>query len=76
MVKKGADSEATSVLQELEDIKRLLLFALLKSGASQAEVANALGVSQPSVSRMFPGRTAKPKAASRKMRVNSNGATS
>jgi predicted transcriptional regulator len=40
----------------LEDIKKLLVLLLLKLGASQSEIASALGVSQPSVSRMVPGR--------------------
>jgi predicted transcriptional regulator len=41
------------VLAELTSIKRLLVFALLKSGASQEQVAGALGVDQSAVSRMF-----------------------
>jgi predicted transcriptional regulator len=42
------------VVSELTAIKRLLTFRLLKEGVSQEEVANALGTSQSSVSRMFP----------------------
>lgn len=42
------------VLTELVTIKRLLVFALLKSGASQSQVAAALGVAQSQISRMFP----------------------
>lgn len=68
MAQKGADSDAIGVLRELEDIKRLLLLALLRSGASQAEVAKALGVSQPSISRMFPGGAGKATKAPRKRR--------
>jgi predicted XRE-type DNA-binding protein len=45
---------ADPVLTELVTIKRLLVFALLKSGASQAQVAAALGVAQSQISRMFP----------------------
>lgn len=41
------------LLMELTDIKRLLVFFLLKSGVSQTEIANALDISQPTVSRMF-----------------------
>ena len=48
-----------TVLDELIAIKRLLVFALLKSGASQDEVATALGISQSQVSRMFPGGVGK-----------------
>lgn len=43
------------VIAELVAIKRLLAFTLLTSGASQIEVAGALGISQSQVSRMFPG---------------------
>ena len=43
------------VLDELIVIKRLLVFALLRSGASQDDAATALGISQSQVSRMFPG---------------------
>ncbi len=43
------------VLAELVAIKRLMMFALLRSGASQEHVATALGLSQSQVSRMFPG---------------------
>jgi len=42
------------VLAELIAIKRLLIFALMKNGASQGEVAEALGVNQSTISRMFP----------------------
>lgn len=53
-----AKPEATSTdpeLAELVAIKRLVVLALLRSGASQRQVAAALGVSQSQVSRMFPG---------------------
>ena len=66
MAKKRTDSDAIGVLRELEDIKRLLLLALLRNGVSQAELAKALGVSQPSISRMFPGGARKKTKAARK----------
>lgn len=65
MAKRSGDSDPIGVLRELEDIKRLLMLALLRDGISQAEIAKALGVSQPSISRMFPGgivKTTKPKS--------------
>ena len=56
---------ADHVLDELQAIKRLMIFGLIRSGASQGEVAAALGVNQSSVSRMFPkpNGTAKGKTA-------------
>jgi len=65
MANRTNDSDAIGVLRELEDIKRLLVLALLRGGASQAEIAKALGVSQPSISRMFPGRIGKQAARGR-----------
>ena len=65
MAKRSRDSDPIGVLRELEDIKRLLMLALLRDGVSQADIAKALGVSQPSISRMFPrgiAKIAKPKA--------------
>ena len=47
----NTEAGATS---ELAAIKRLLIFALLRAGASQKEIARALGVNQSSISRMFP----------------------
>ena len=49
-----ANSKDAPLLAELVAIKRLLAYSLLKSGASQREVAAALGVDQSSISRMFP----------------------
>jgi len=37
----------------LEDIRKLLIFILLKQGFKQGEIAEALGISQPTISRMF-----------------------
>lgn len=56
MAKRNAASEAIGVLKELDDIKRLLMLALLRDGVSQGDIAKALGVSQPTISRMFPGK--------------------
>ena len=53
-----AKSKAISTdpaLAELLAIKRLMALGLLRSGASQRDVAAALGVNQSQVSRMFPG---------------------
>jgi DNA-directed RNA polymerase specialized sigma subunit len=48
------------ILSELMVIKRLMLLALIKAGATQKDIAAALGVDQSQVSRMFP-RAAKRK---------------
>jgi len=47
------------VVAELAGIKRLLAFKFLKEGMSQEDVARALGMSQSSVSRMFPSGNGK-----------------
>ena len=46
-------------LKELDAIKRLLILMLIKSGASQGEIAMALHTDQANVSRMFPARKVK-----------------
>jgi predicted XRE-type DNA-binding protein len=51
---KEKDSQSLE-LEELIAIKRLLVFALLKFGATQKEVAASLGVAQSTISKMFPG---------------------
>jgi predicted XRE-type DNA-binding protein len=51
------DQKTTEMIHnELVDIKRILTLMLLRDGASQEEIASALGVNQSSISRMFPGR--------------------
>ena len=56
MGKPQLDSQADGIGRELEHIKRLLMLGLLRDGVSQGELAKALGVSQPTISRMFPGK--------------------
>lgn len=53
MVKKTATVE-DPVHSELIDIKRLLVLKLLRDGATQTEIAAALGTTQSVISRMFP----------------------
>ena len=62
---KNANKSADPVQEEVQDIKRLLVLQLMRDGASQGEIAAALGVSQPSVSRMFPKMIAAVKKASK-----------
>jgi predicted transcriptional regulator len=63
-------SEATTEgpLAELISIKRLLVFGLRKTGASQSDVAAALGIDQSQISRMFAsnGSGSRKKSARRK----------
>jgi IS30 family transposase len=44
--------EDTSFVKEMQDIKRLLILALLRSSASQTEIATALNVNKSTISRM------------------------
>ncbi len=40
--------------KELESIKKLLILLLMKLGTESSEIATALGVSKPTVTRMVP----------------------
>ena len=56
-----AKNEPTDVLihADLDSIKRLIMLLLLKAGATQGEIAMALGVDQSVVSRMFSAKKVK-----------------
>lgn len=56
---KNKICDQDSTLKELDAIKRLLILALTKAGASQGEIAMALHTDQANVSRMFPARKVK-----------------
>lgn len=62
MAKKNSQRKDPNdaVLCELEDIKRLLMLLLLKSGTSQSELAVALQKDQSEISRALPARKVKP----------------
>ena len=47
------------VVQELIDIKRLLIFQLMASGVQQAAIARALQVDAATVSRLVPASLAR-----------------
>ena len=49
------DKKLDALIAAVEDIKRLLVLALLNGGASQADIAAALNINQSSVSRLFQG---------------------
>ena len=46
--------DETAILDELTAIKRLLIFALIREGATQSQIAATLGTSQSQISKMFP----------------------
>jgi IS30 family transposase len=49
------DKENHPLLQELGDVKRLLILQLMLQGVSQGQIARALGVNQSTISRLVPG---------------------
>jgi DNA-directed RNA polymerase specialized sigma subunit len=52
--KKESDEDPQkTVLQAVNDIKRLLVLVLLKNGATQTEIAKTLETTQATVSRQF-----------------------
>ncbi len=55
MGKGNGEFEGTGVQRGIEDIKRLLILALLRDRVKQEVVAKALGVAQSTISKMFPG---------------------
>ena len=48
------DEQASAVLKELEMLRKLKMLELFDRGYSQAQLAQVLGVSQPTISRMVP----------------------
>jgi predicted transcriptional regulator len=53
------DEQAEQILKELEMIRKLKLAEMLEKGYSQSQLAQILGVSQPTISRMVPKISAK-----------------
>lgn len=53
------NDQAEQILRELIMLRKLHLLELLEKGYSQAKLAHALGVSQPTISRMMPKVSAK-----------------
>jgi len=56
------NEQANQILRELEMLRKLKMLELVEKGFSQSQIADALGVSQPTVSRMFPRKDKKKKA--------------
>ncbi len=48
------DDQADAILKELEILRKLKLLEFFDKGYSQAQLAQVLGVSQPTISRMVP----------------------
>jgi len=48
------EEQANKIIAELEALKKLQMLALMDRGYSQRQIALALGVSQPTISRMLP----------------------
>jgi predicted transcriptional regulator len=53
------EEQADKMLKELEMLRKLRLLELFDKGYSQAQLAEALGISQPTISRMLPKRMGK-----------------
>ena len=57
MAKKNEPNDVSEQIRTLsesvEDIRRLLIYGLIRNGASQDQVATALGTTQATVSRLF-----------------------
>jgi predicted transcriptional regulator len=56
------NEQAAAILKELEMLRKIKMAELLRAGLSQEELAQILGVSQPTVSRMAAKLGAKKKA--------------
>lgn len=55
---KSNGSSVDPAVAELAAVKRLLILALLRSGTTQKQVADALGLHPSQMSRMFPNGVA------------------
>lgn len=63
MVEKNSDS----LEKTMNDVKMLLVLQLLLSGAKQSDIAQMLGVSEATISRLIP------KAVKTSMKAKNNG---
>ena len=48
------EEQANMIIRELEMLRKLKIMELFDKGYSQAQLAQVLGVSQPTISRMVP----------------------
>lgn len=51
------DDLAEQILSELQMLRKLKMIEMMESGYSQSRLAAALGVSQPTISRMMKSKT-------------------
>jgi IS30 family transposase len=61
----GDNRELPRVIEQLEELKRLMIVQLLASGVQSAHIAKALGVHPSVISRMLPVREIQKVAAKR-----------
>lgn len=64
MAKRKRTANDDPIVQELADIKRLLVLGLMASGVQQSHIATALQVDAGTVSRLVPASLAKKKQRS------------
>lgn len=57
------EEQAEKILKELEMLRKLRMLELFDKGYSQERLAQFLGVSQPTISRMFQKKGLKKKVA-------------
>ena len=61
MAKRKKAASDDPIVQELTDIKRLLILGLMASGVQQTQIATALQVDAATVSRLVPASLARKK---------------
>jgi predicted transcriptional regulator len=64
------EKQPNEIASQLEGIKRLLIMMLIDKGFKQQQIAQTLGVSQPTISRMFPKGTLDKGKAKSEVRQN------
>ena len=51
------NDQAAQIIKELEMLRKLKMMELIERGHSQTDIGRALGLSQPTISRMFPNKS-------------------
>jgi predicted transcriptional regulator len=68
-----ADLDARAMLKELKDIKMLLVLQLVTAEVKQRTIAQFLGVSEATVSRMLPAGVSKRKGRAKASSLSEGG---